>query len=127
MPACTHRLRPLCGAILFSSLLLTGVLVAPTAAIAEEGAVAGAASSDASYSGEHCSVTCGRFKEDTCEIWDEAGAPSCECTIGDIGSYTRCRCADGSEPEACRCSNAPHEACDSNNPPDDCGSCRCQC
>jgi hypothetical protein len=107
MSARTHRLRPPRTAILFAALLLAVVFAADTR--------------------EHCSVTCGRFKEDTCEIWDEAGAPSCECTIGDIGAYTRCRCADGSEPEGCRCSNAPHEACDSNNPQDDCGSCRCQC
>jgi hypothetical protein len=103
MSARTHRLRPPRTAILFAALLLAVVFAADTRARAEE------------------------FKEDTCEIWDEAGAPSCECTIGDIGAYTRCRCADGSEPEGCRCSNAPHEACDSNNPQDDCGSCRCQC
>jgi hypothetical protein len=61
------------------------VFAAHTGAIAEE-----PAPPDSTYTGEHCSVTCGRFKEDTCEIWDEAGAPSCECTIGDIGAYT-CR------------------------------------
>jgi hypothetical protein len=122
MSARTHRLRPPRTAILFAALLLAVVFAADTRARAEE-----PAPPDSTQIGEHCSVTCGRFKEDTCEIWDEAGAPSCECTIGDIGAYTRCRCADGSEPEGCRCSNAPHEACDSNNPQDDCGSCRCQC
>lgn len=116
------RFRPPSAAVLLASFLLAVLLGAYGEANAEE-----SVPSESTYTGEHCSVTCGRFKEDTCEIWDEAGAPSCECTVGDIGAYTRCRCADGSEPEACRCSNAPYATCDSNNPADDCGSCRCQC
>ena len=122
MSAHDQRSRRPGFAILFAPLLLAGVLAAWAGAIAEE-----PPPPEPTYTGEHCSVTCGRFKEDTCEIWDEAGAPSCECTIGEIGSYTRCRCADGSEASDCRCSNPPHAACDSNNPDDECGVCRCQC
>ena len=117
-----HGFRRPGFAILLAPMLLAGALAVGTGAIAEE-----PPSAEPSYTGEHCSVTCGRFKEDSCEIWDEAGTPTCECTIGQIGSYTRCRCADGSEPQGCRCSNPPYAACDSNDPDDGCGVCRCQC
>ncbi len=80
-----------------------------------------------SYTGEHCSVTCGRFKKDTCEAWDPAGAPHCTCTVGDIGSYTECKCANGSTPTRCTCSSPPNAACNPENPQDGCGSCQCQC
>jgi hypothetical protein len=81
-----------------------------------------------SYKGEYCEATCGKFKQDTCEIWDASGAPSCSCVTGeDAGSHTRCACSDGREPQRCQCSNTPYEACDPDDPADDCKSCQCQC
>ena len=109
-------------AILLAPVLLAGLLAAGVASNAEEPPPPGP-----TYTGEHCSVTCGRFKEDTCEVWDPAGAPSCRCSVGDVGSYTECRCADGSTPTRCKCSSSPQAACDPHNPQDDCGSCQCQC
>ena len=117
------RSRPLVGYAALFVACLVGAAAGCSGVTASE--PAGAASGSAAEN--HCAVTCGRFKDDRCEVWDSAGAPSCQCSIGDIGSYTECRCADGRKPTGCRCSNAPHAACDSHNPPDGCGSCQCRC
>ena len=110
--------RSLAVAFLLAGLLAGGSLANEEKAPTE---------TEPSYSGEHCSVTCGRFKKDTCEAWDPVGAPSCSCTVGDIGSYTECKCANGSTPTRCKCSNPPNEACNPDNPQDACESCQCQC
>jgi hypothetical protein len=112
------------AAVVLLGALLAGGVVARSSLAAEEEVTPGP---EPAYSGEHCAVTCGRFKEDTCEVWDPAGEPSCSCSVGGIGAYTQCRCADGSTPTRCTCSSAPHASCNPDNPQDECGSCRCQC
>ena len=61
-------LRGAMAAVLFAGLLAAGAL-GPAALAADEEP---APEPGASFRGEYCAVTCGRFKEDTCEIWDEA-------------------------------------------------------